>query len=509
MKKNKKALIIVGIAAVLLVGLMLLLIFLPKGGSDDTATYDEGIKMETSVDENGVHQVTIDTDENGNIENNSYGTLMEYVPADISEIHLENDKGTLDITSETPVDSDGKTEATKYTIVGFEDYATQSGMPDEIANSAASIEFKKVATLDKNRAGEYGFDSPRSTVTVTYNDNTKAIITVGNDAPQSAGTYIKFGTGDAIYLVDTDTVSPFDYGLTDLMSLTINDSASDSDKSQASSITISGSAFSDDIVLEPNDGGKTSASYIIKEPVQGYANESESSKIEGGIRGLYAESVKMVAPSDSQLADLGLAEPYAEVRAVYSDTTVDIISSEPDSDGKVYVMPNGGNVVYVMDSSKVPWVTTSYEKLISEYVLYPKLTALSGLSIEVGGETYDFELSSKTSNTTDDNGNETSSVETVIEYDGREIASEKFSTFYDAVALIELADAKSDSTSGDPIVSITYTYESDDSSDTVKYYKTSGDRYAAELNGTIIGHVHQSAVNRLSADVEELIKEAD
>ena len=64
MKKNKKTLLIVGIATVLLIGLMLLLIFLPKGGSDDTATVDEGIAMETMTDSNGVHQVKIDTDEN-------------------------------------------------------------------------------------------------------------------------------------------------------------------------------------------------------------------------------------------------------------------------------------------------------------------------------------------------------------------------------------------------------------------------------------------------------------
>jgi len=149
MKKNKKTLLIVGIAAVLLIGLMLLLIFLPKGGSDDTATVDEGIAMETMTDSNGVHQVKIDTDENGNIKNNSYGTLMDYVPAKISTIHLENSKGTLDIESETPTDDDGSSEATTYTLVGYEDYALQSGAPDEIANCAASIEFKKVASLKK------------------------------------------------------------------------------------------------------------------------------------------------------------------------------------------------------------------------------------------------------------------------------------------------------------------------------------------------------------------------
>lgn len=502
MKKNKKLLLIIGAAAVLLVGLMLLLIFLPKGDSEETATYDEGISMETSVDENGVHQASINTDENGNIDNNSYGTLMEYVPAEIKTIHLENSKGTLDINSYTPVDDEGKTDTTEYTIVGFEDYEIQGGVPDEIAHSAASIEFLKVATLEKSKSSEYGFDSPRSVVTVEYTDGTKCIITVGDDAPQAAGTYIKFGSGDTVYLVSSDTVTPFDYGLTDLMSLTINDSASDTTDSQASRISISGTAFSDTIVLEPNTDGKTSASYIIKEPVNGYANESESSKVEGGIRGLYAESVKMVNPSDSQLSDLGLSNPYAEVKAEYPDTSVHVLSSAPDDEGKVNVMVSGGKLVYVMDSSKVPWVTTSYEKLVSEYVLYPKMTALSGITLETGGKTYKLGLS------TEEADDDSSASETKITYNDREIAAEKFSTFYDAISLIELADAKSDSTGSNAVAVIKYTYAEDNSTDTVKFYDST-DRYAAELNGEIIGHVHKAAVDNLAAYAEELVKTID
>ena len=102
MKKNTKIFIVAAIAAVLLIGLMLLLIFLPKGDGDGSATYDEGVKMSVSTDANGVHQATIITDKNGNIENNSYGTLVEYDTNKISTIHIENAKGTLDITSTIP-----------------------------------------------------------------------------------------------------------------------------------------------------------------------------------------------------------------------------------------------------------------------------------------------------------------------------------------------------------------------------------------------------------------------
>ena len=150
MKKNVKLLIIIAAAAVVLVGVMLLLIFLPKSGddADPMDSIDPGIDMSTSVDGNGMHQATIKTNDKGEIENNSYGTLLDYVPA----------------KSETPVDDNGKTEKTIYTLVGFEDFDLQTGYADAIANDAAALDFSKVISLDGAKSSECGFDNPKATL---------------------------------------------------------------------------------------------------------------------------------------------------------------------------------------------------------------------------------------------------------------------------------------------------------------------------------------------------------
>ena len=312
--KKKKTLIIVIIAAAVLVGVMLLLIFLPKGSGSDSSTVDEGVAMKTVTDKDGMHQAVVETEPNGEIKNNSYGTLIKNIPADIKTIHVENKKGTLDVISNTP-----KGEATVYKLKGYEDYALQSGIPDKIANAAAKLDFSKVASQSGDKKSEFGLDEPRATVTVTYNDKTKAKFIVGSDAPQSAGTYIQFGTEPTIYLCDTETVSAFDLGLNDFMDLNINKTADTTENNDASSITISGSGFDSEIVLKPNKDGKNAASFVMTSPSGGYANESEASLISGGIRGLYADSVEMVDPSDDQLKKLGLLSPHAKITAVYPD----------------------------------------------------------------------------------------------------------------------------------------------------------------------------------------------
>lgn len=497
--KKKKTLIIVIIAAAVLVGVMLLLIFLPKGSGSDSSTVDEGVAMKTVTDKDGMHQAVVETEPNGEIKNNSYGTLIKNIPADIKTIHVENKKGTLDVISNTP-----KGEATVYKLKGYEDYALQSGIPDKIANAAAKLDFSKVASQSGDKKSEFGLDEPRATVTVTYNDKTKAKFIVGSDAPQSAGTYIQFGTEPTIYLCDTETVSAFDLGLNDFMDLNINKTADTTENNDASSIAISGSGFDSKIVLKPNKDGKNAASFVMTSPSGGYANESEASLISGGIRGLYADSVEMVDPSDDQLKKLGLLSPHAKITAVYPDTTVKLIGSKPDGDGKVYIMTDGGKVVYRLSSKKAAWTATSYEKLLSDYVISPKMDSLSGVTVKAD-KTYDFSLDTKTSTKTDDEGSETTSTTTIVRYNGKDVDLGKFTTYYDDLSLIKLSEKKSKSFSGSPEISVTYTY-SDGTTDKAEFYAAGNEFYTAVLNGKAVGSCYKADVVRIKNNIKDVIK---
>ena len=500
--KNKKTLFIVIAAAIVLVGIMLLLIFLPKGGKKDeeSASVDEA-QVSLSTDSKGVHQAAVQRNSNGEVEQNGSGKLIEYFPAQISQIHLENKKGTVDVLSNTP-----EGEATVYTVKGYENFDLQGGIPDQIASAAAAVSFSQVAGKDDGKnSADYGFDSPRAVATVTYTDKSKAVITVGNDAPQEAGTYVKFGDGDDIYLVDAETMAAFDYGLTDLISLTINDAASDTETSQPKSVEINGANFSETIELVPNNSEKVSASYKMTAPVECYANEKESSLITGGIRGLFADSVVYVNPSESQLASAGLSEPYAHIKAEYSDAVIELIASKPDSDGNIKLMVSGGNVVYTINAEKAAWVETSYEKLVSEYALNPKMTALSNMTVTYGGKDYSFDLSSKTVLTTDDQGSETESTTTVVYYNGNEIQTEKFSPLFDDAGLIELADAKTETPSGNFEMKITYTYSDDSSTDTLEFYPSADSRYLAVLNGRAEGHSRKSDITRVVGALNDIL----
>ena len=256
-----KTLIIAICVLVVLAGVLLALLFIPKG-DEKNEIIDGAASVTTQPDKNKVWQAEVKT-KDGKIEKNGSGELLSFIPADIKTVKLENDKGTTVITSYTPTkktkETDPetgkaveKTEKTQYTVKGFEKYDLQSGEPDEIASACSKLAFKSVSCVDvSGKKADFGFDKPRSVANVTYDDGTKSVIKVGTKAPQNLGTYVMFGSGNAVFLCDTETVDHLLYGINDLVSLTINEAAEDTEKSEFKTVTLSGKNFRKQLCSNP------------------------------------------------------------------------------------------------------------------------------------------------------------------------------------------------------------------------------------------------------------------
>lgn len=513
-KKSKKTtattktLIIAVCAAVVLAAVLLTLLFLPKETEKIDTTGAASIT--TKLDKNKVWQVEIKT-KNGKIEENGSGNLLTLVPADIKTIKLDNDKGTTTITSYTPKTKETdpstgkeveKTDQTQYTVKGYEKYELQSGEPDEVANVCATLSFKSVSSVDAgDKLSDFGFDSPKCVANVTYTDGTKSVIKVGSDAPQNLGTYVMFGSSKAVFLCESDTIKHLLYGITDLINLNINEAASDTEQAGFKTAELSGANFKQKVVIKPNENNEIQSDYVITSPAEIFADNTEASNISGGIRGLIAKKVLAVNPNSDRLKKLGLSSPYAEIKAVYSDTTINLVASKPDSDGNCSLMKKGGNIVYQISSDKIAWVNSGYEKLISESVLEVDLKSLSNLKVDG----YSFDITTKTSNTTDDNGEESSTAKTTTKYNGEEIDEGNFETFFSNISLLKKKDKTASKPSGKSILTITYTYSSGRSSDTLEFYKD-GSYCVVTINGTVVGTVDSTYVEKIGAQAKAASK---
>lgn len=506
-KKIIKILLPVFLVALIAVALIVVLNLPDEETENKEALLTDPAKITDSVDKNNVHQAEPATDANGELEQNGEGELLSYIPRNIKNIKVENTKGTFQIKSYTPVkkttDENGKeveeTQATEYTIVGFEDINIQPGQPDLVASSVSTLSFKKVVSVDGAKK-EFGFDKPRATVTVTYQDKTKAKIIVGAVAPANAGVYIRFGSGKAVYLVEESVVEPLLYNVNDLVAKDVTETVTDGDNASAQKIVLSGTAFKQSITIEACDDETASGNYKIVSPVSCYGDDGACTEVEAGIRGVFANSVVYVNPSDKQLKKYGLKTPYAEILATYPDTTVNLVASKPDSKGYCYIMVKGGNVVYKILSDSVRWTQKSLDDLRSTFFVDNQYTYVKEMDVQYGDKKYSFELTTTNSTVSDENGEDSTIKTTEAKCNGKDVNNGSVQTAFDYMhgsgfARKEITNTK---LSGSPVMTITFKYSDGVRSDDVmKFYASGKQRIYVTVNGEQISYLYKNSVSNL------------
>lgn len=496
--RKKTIILIVAVAAV--AALVLLLIFLrkqPLPSQDEESSLPAQISLD--VGEDGEHEAVVAVDENGDIRQNGNGSLLTYVRSDIKQIDVENKDGSFRIIPTTP---DG--EGTAYTVVGLEDYEIQSDIADEIAGKCAQLDFSKVISADADLA-EYGLDEPAAKVTVTYQDDTYAVIRVGDTAPAQAGAYVSFGSSKAVYLVDLNTVSSFSYSVNKLVSQNITDKVEDSALLEFSDLTVSGTRYDEPITLEPNRDEAVGFSYEVTAPRRMFADEIESHDIAGNIRGLFAESVVCVNPSSDQLKSYGLDEPYASVKAAYPDTDIVLHASAPNEDGTVNLYNPDKKVIYSIQLAAVCWVKTGLEQLTPENPLNVNLAHVAQIGFSAGDTDFTVDVSSDTHTVTDeDTGTEQTVTDTTASCNGKALDTGNFQVFFQNINAIKNLGS-TDEKAGGKVLTITFRYTTDRSDDTVTVYEGSKD-YLLDVNGVRMGSVSKSYIDKLIAGGADLIK---
>ncbi len=502
--------VIIGcIVVVVISGIVLLLNFLPNDADTSELPSENSPEITLTVDKKGEHQAQLITNEKGELEDNGAGSLIEYTPSQIKQIDIENESGSYTITADTPVTVDEETgeensDATVYTLLGYEDLDLQSGGPDTVADDVAAISFTSVADPTGKNASDFGFDNPRSIVKTQYTDDTSSTIIVGDDAPSQLGTYVMFGDSKAVYLVDSESVDGFLFSVLDLITLTVNDSASDTDNAEFKSLTLSGTAFDKNIKIKPNNDKAIDSSYVMTEPEEMFISEVEAANISGAIRGLYADKVVCVNPSDSQLEKYGLLAPYASLTAVYPDQTIHLKASQPKDDN-VYIIADS-DIIYQMKASAVPWVNTTYNKLVPDIVIDPNFSSLTEIVVTDESGTYEFDVTTVTETVTNTDGEEEEVENTTATYNGKALDSDNFTVFYQNIANMQNAGNTSEAPSGTPVLTIKLSYSTSRAADVIDVYKTGNTKYIATLNGKVQSLVYKSYCTKFSQCVQDLIR---
>lgn len=522
-KKMKRNIIIAAVALVFIAALIFVIFLLPSGkGKKEMPELDYGIDMTASVNKDGLHTVKINTNSKGEIENNSYGTLVDRLPAQVNKVSMKTVEGNYTFLVENPVSEDGTTEASTYTLEGFEGYDLAQTNPALLVGDVCNIEFTKVADLSGENSAEYGFEEPRAEATVYYSDGTYSFVRVGDNAPGAAYTYVQFGDNRTVYIVKAEEVDSLVLKITDLFNTQINSDKSSVSDEAFDKITLGGTHLEDEIVLVANKEGSLTCSYVLSSHGNMPVSATEGSQVVGTIKSLATEAVVCVNPDKEQLEEFGLAKPYATVKTTYNykESTYDdagneikgeprtlkvsLIASKEDEEGNVYLMQEGGKLVYKIAAEKVVWATTSLEKLVSEYVLHPNYNALESIVMEAKGKTYKFDLSTQEVTNIAEDGTTNTVNEPRVHLAGKEVDPDQFYILFQDMALMETEGEDEGTKTTGEVLKITYNYSTGRESDTVVLYSTDTQKVIPSLNSMKNGYIYKSYANALAENLEKL-----
>ena len=528
MKRQVKRNLIIGIAALaVIVAVLVAVIIIPAAKGNTSANnssgeLDYGIDMNQTLLENGLHDVIINTNDDGEIENNSYGTLLAYTPSQIEKLVMKGEGGNYTFHVETPV-KDGKTQETIYTLEGFEDYDIAEIQPSLLASTVCNIEFVKVADFGGKNASEYGFDNPRAEATVYYTDGTYSVVKLGDSAPGGDYSYLQFGESETVYVVLSDNVKYMLFDFTELFSTSINSEYTTVSDDSFDKIILGGTHLEKEVVLEKNTEGVLFNTYLITSHKGLTASNTEGSAVMGSIKSLTAESVVCVNPTDKQLEEFGLKKPYATVKTNYLSEegydaqgnkldgtevilSVSLLASEADKEGKVYMMEEKGRIVYKIAASSVPWATTTMEKLYSEYILYPNYSAVESVEITIDSKKYKFELSTEEVVSVADDGSTANVTEPRVSLDSKAVDPDQFWILYQDLVFMESGGHDSKLETTGEILKIKYNYLSDRKADTVVLKSTGSQKVVATVNSAHAGYIYNTYAQDLVKNIVTLAK---
>ncbi len=490
MKKTTKSLIIAVSSVVVLVGAFLAVYYLVPEQEDDENSTGSALNSSVESEEEHYH-------------------LIGHSTAEIKEISVDNEGGEYTIFASpkegesAESDTAGLNDENVYTLSGFEDMELMDGVPQTLAADAVSVTASRIVN-DGSKKADFGFNSPRSVVTVTLNSGDKRTVTLGDDAPDNKGAYIMVDGDENVYLTDSESVDGFVITKMGMFSTDIGTSLSDTNEQEFTKLEFSGTAFNDEkIVFDYNYGDAFTETYFITSPDKLPANEDNATFVMSNIRYLAAEEVVAVDVDEDTLKEYGLDKPYMTVEAEYPDLKVRYKAAEP-KEGMFYLLCDG--VVYKMDQTAVPWISYTYDDLITDDVLAPKYDSVDKITVEADGKKYVFDID-RTSNTVRDDSNDTD-IETFtikVKCNNKELDENIYTAFYNNLTSAKRNGLEDVAEGKKTVLKVKFDF-SDGTSAEAEYFEGKNRKCPVLINGTVGSAAYESYVTKILEDVKKAAK---
>ena len=308
-------------------------------------------------------------------------------------VHISGKNGSFTVVDTKPNEAKS---TMNYAIEGYEGLAINPYDVTAIADRAANLVVQSVIAESGANLAEFGLDKPSTTVDITYHDNTKAKLFMGNSAPGDSGVYVMKDGDPAVYLLYMTSAEYFLANPIELVDLAIT--AGNPHESFINSAVLGGAVRENEIRIRQADQSENSgqmafATHDIVAPIQARLHIIGGLEPVASVFGLYASEVAAKIDSNDELSKYGLAEPYSTIE-IKSETDGEfkLLASKPGDDGNCYVVREGVPAVYIVPSASLLWLELTPFQAMEKMLVIPFIDSVSGVTVELPGQTFKFTL---------------------------------------------------------------------------------------------------------------------
>lgn len=421
-------------------------------------------------------------------------TFADYAATDILSIHIDNVSGTIDVTTQ-----DGG-----YLI---------DGVPSELVDLDVFIDFlkscSKVSALqkvdsDQRELEEYGLTEPQVQVSVTFSDGGELNLQIGNQEPLTGSYYCTAEGESGVYLLAEESVSAYLMVKEQLISFAITPELNISSAlSAVQDVTFSGGPLEKPVTIESVSAGDEevkelarsfgAATHIVRGAGVYELDQTYGLTMLEPLCGMTGLSIVYYGLSQEQVDAMGFAEPYMQVEFDYKNG-MDVAEHyvlrflKATEDGSYfYANAKGSGVIYIVE--RYDFFDISYDKLLLRWFISPMLMDVSGITVESGGETYDFTI------------DQTDAKNQAVTLNGQSVDITLFRSFFQL-----LGSAASDgdylgvqpAAEGEPSMVVTYHYTDGKRDDVLALYPGASRRVNVYVNDVCEFAMRDAFVERVN-----------
>ncbi len=519
--------VIIAAGVLLVLGAVLLVLMLTSPAGDDNssgASTGESTGTSETADSSSV------SDSSGTSSDSEKVVITDKEQENVLKMEVRNETGSFSFernqreVSATDDDGNVSTSTEYYWTspeldgVDHNDSTIGSFVRCMAGLSASSMVEENAQDLEK-----YGLADPAAEVKVTFDDGTSADICFGIRNPAASNyVYCLTNGGSDVMQVSYYSAGSAFYDIRDFVNLVLTEAYDANNAKELDYLIIDRKDLDEEVRIEymadvaaesekEDSVITTFNTHRITSPITAELDTTKGQTFCYGLYSLTASSCEYIDPTEQEIADAGLDDPFCKVsfkyggkaRVLLLGNEIRTASSDDESSESLssvtgyYAMFEGGNIIYSISTDNAPWYTFQVQDIMSRRPISPYIYTIDTLTVTTPDGEYVF----KVSGDADDH---------VFTCGDTVLNDSSFKSFYQHLITSMGEELYFSDEKPEPYITLNFKYREEyydtygRSEDTIEFYKSDDRKNIVSVNGDILYKVRQIYTQRLLENLDAL-----